>query len=65
MPNSPVNPNDPPNAPDLTLESVFGAQAGNPPILPADGTEPTEAEVEVTPEAPETPPPGAPPIDIA
>ena len=36
MPNRPVDPNDPPNPPDVTVESVFGAQAGNPPILPEE-----------------------------
>jgi hypothetical protein len=67
MPNRPVNPNDPPNPPDVTVESVFGAQAGNPPILPADeeATPEMEQEEGETLPAPETPPPDAPPIEIA
>lgn len=53
MPNLPENPNDPPNPPDVTVESVFGAQAGNPPILPAD--EPSDAEVEIAADPSEVP----------
>ena len=46
MPNRPVDPNDPPNPPDVTVESVLGAQVGNPPILPLEGTEAEGGPVE-------------------
>jgi hypothetical protein len=46
MPNRPVDPNDPPNPPDVTVESVLGAQIGNPPILPMEEDGPAEGEVE-------------------
>jgi len=65
MPNRPISPNDPPNPPDVTVESVLGAQVGNPPILSDDDADPNQGEVEppegaltseVVPD-PEDPPP--------
>jgi hypothetical protein len=61
MPNRPVNPNDPPNPPDVTLESVFGAEVGNPPILPAD----EEAHGEEVEEGTEPPTPDAAKPDVS
>jgi hypothetical protein len=46
MPNRPINPNDPPNPPDITVESVFGAEVGNPPILPLEENEPADGHPE-------------------
>ena len=46
MPNRPINPNDPPNPPDVTVESVFGAEVGNPPILPLEEDAPGEGHPE-------------------
>jgi hypothetical protein len=46
MPNRPAHPNDPPNPPDVTVESVLGAQVGNPPILSDDDADPKQGEVE-------------------
>lgn len=62
MPIHPANPNDPPNPPDVTVEEVFGAQAGNPPIV--DEENPSAAEVELAADPTEVeplspPPPGA------
>ena len=52
MPTRPINPDDPPNPPDVVVEAVLGAQVGNPPILPEEDAEGNEGdEVE--------PPPGA------
>jgi hypothetical protein len=59
MPNRPVDPNDPPNPPDVTVESVFGAQAGNPPIIEEEN--PSQAEVELAAEPSEVEPPAPPP----
>ena len=59
MPNRPVDPNDPPNAPDVTVEEVFGAQAGNPPII--DEEIPSQAEVELAADPAEVEPLPPPP----
>lgn len=54
MPNRPVDPNDPPNPPDVTVEAVLGAQVGNPPILPDEENKAEEAAA-VEPQQPELP----------